>query len=289
VNSPSAASTKYDPGSKLTMPPKEKRVCPLCHKVGHTTNRSRQCDFFDPNKAKTSSTKKNEAISTNKEQSNEGGEAAVAAAPETIGAVTKTPEEAEPKIKWKKSRAKQLLYNAIKEGRVPLEAKDSNNKSTMPLKDIYNLHPTEFSKYHYSKFSSRISSLRKTIKECNGRAVLDQEAFDNFIARHPVSQFSHKGYIQWQGSDAQEKFNELMEKGKLPIGFDKEQVYSTYGVFFTNFTLPVFREKVYQELRTAKYLHTLEIRGKDARKPKKKKGNEQGEDENEANEANTDS
>jgi hypothetical protein len=171
---------------------------------------------------------------------------------------------------------------------VPLEAKDSSNKSTMPLKDIYNLHPTEFSKYHYSKFSSRVSSLRKTIKECNGRALLDQEAFDNFIARHPVSLYSHKGYIQWQGSDAQEKFNKLMEKGKLPIGFDKEKVYSTYGVFFTNFTLPVFREKVYQELGTAKYLHTLEIRGKDARKPKKNKGDEQGEDEDEANAANTD-
>jgi hypothetical protein len=181
-----------------------------------------------------------------------------------------------------------LLYNAIKEGIVPLEAKDSSNKSTMPLKDIYNLHPTEFSKYHYSKFSSRLSSLRKTIKECNGRAVLDQEAFDDFIARHPVSLYSHKGYIQWQGSDAQEKFNKLMEEGKLPIGFDKEKVYSTYGVFFTNFTLPVFREKVYQELGTAKYLHTLEIRGKDARKPKKKKGDEQGEDEDEANEANID-
>jgi hypothetical protein len=123
------------------MPPKEKPVCPLCHKVGHTTNRSRHCDFYEPNKAKKSSTKKNEAISTDNEESNEIGEAA--AAPETTGAVTKTPEQApEPKIKWKKSRAKQLLYNAIKEGRVPLEAKDSNNKSTMPLKDIYNLHPT---------------------------------------------------------------------------------------------------------------------------------------------------
>jgi hypothetical protein len=70
-----------------------------------------------------------------------------------------------------------------------------------------------------------------------------------------------------------------MEKGKLPIGFDKEMVYSTYKVFFTNFTLPVFREKVYQELRTAKY---LEGKTHGARKPKKKKGDEQGrEDEDE--------
>ena len=241
-------------------------MCPLCNKVGHKTAKSRHCDFYDS----TKTTKKN-GTSTNKEPSNENTAGAVAA--ETTANV---PEDAEPKIKWKKSRAKQLLYVAITEGRVPIEAKDGNNKSTMALKDIYSLHP-EFRKYKYSKFSSRVSALRKTIKECNGRAILDQEAFDNFVARHPVSKFSHKGYIQWQGSDAQKKFHELMERGELPVGFDKTEVYSAHGEFYTNFSLSVFRDKVYQEIGTAKYLHTLEIRGKDARKPKKKTSTNQGE------------
>lgn len=153
----------------------------------------------------------------------------------------------------------------------------------MPLKEIYALHPTEFGKYKYSKFSSRLSSLRKTIKERNERATLDQEAFDNYVARHPVSSFSHKGYVQWQGSDAQKKFLELMDAGELPIGFGKAAVYDKHPVFFTNFSLAVFRDKVYQELGTAKYLHTLEIRGKDARKPKKKTKKQRQEEEDEVN------
>jgi hypothetical protein len=52
----------------------------------------------------------------------------------------------EPTIKWKKSRAQALLYQDIKEGWVPLHAKDDNGKSTMKLKDIYDMHP-EYAEY----------------------------------------------------------------------------------------------------------------------------------------------
>jgi hypothetical protein len=66
-----------------------------------------------------------------------------------------------------------------------------------------------------------------------------------------------------------------MEKGELPIGFDKEKVYSTYGVFFTNFTLPCFAKKSIKssELQS---IFTSRHKRKDTRKPKKKKGDEQG-------------
>jgi hypothetical protein len=38
---------------------------------------------------------------------------------------------------------------------------------------------------------------------------MDQEAFNNFKqAAHPPSLFSHKGYIQWQGSQAQKSLLE---------------------------------------------------------------------------------
>ena len=88
-----------------------------------------------------------------------------------------------------------MLYTDIMNGKVPLEALDGDKKSSMKLIDIYNSRP-EFKECHYDKFSSRLSSLRnKTIKQRNARAVLDKEAFDNFVANHPVSCFSHKGYI----------------------------------------------------------------------------------------------
>ena len=82
-------------------------MCPLCKQVGHKTNKSKSCKFYEPTTNKKSNTKKQEEKSKTDEQVN----------------ATKTPrEDPESKIKWKKSRAKQLLYDAIKDGRVLIEA-----------------------------------------------------------------------------------------------------------------------------------------------------------------------
>jgi hypothetical protein len=86
------------------------------------------------------------------------------------------------------------MYNDIREGRVPLEAKDANGKSTMALKDIYALHE-ELSLYLYSKFSSRLSSLRGTVQDRDSRAALDEEALLSVSRNHQPTMFSHKGYI----------------------------------------------------------------------------------------------
>ena len=113
-------------------------------------------------------------------------------------------EQPEPKPKWVKSRARKLLCADILEGRVPRKAKHSNGKFTKPkLKEICHSRP-ELQKCHCSKFSSGLGSLRATIDDKMKRKDLDQAAFDSCIGSHPVSLFSHKGHIQWQGSDAQE-------------------------------------------------------------------------------------
>ena len=170
----------------------------------------------------------------------------------------------EPKTKWKKSKAKQLLYTDLKEGLVPLEAKDENGKSTMKLSDIYGMHP-EYADYHYDKFSSRLSSLRKTVKDRIERQRLDQEAFENHRANHKeVSHCSHHGCIQWQGSTAQELCLIDIEDGLHLKG--KMDMWALRPECYENFPLAVFRDKLNQELRTAKYLYTLEERGKDPRK-----------------------
>ena len=54
----------------------------------------------------------------------------------------KNTNEGEPEIRWEDSKAKELLREDLKEGRVPRVAKDpETKKSTMKLKDIYNLRP----------------------------------------------------------------------------------------------------------------------------------------------------
>jgi hypothetical protein len=49
----------------------------------------------------------------------------------------------EPEVKWKKSKARRLLYKDIVEGEVPLDATDADGHSTMQLSEIYLMH-TEY-------------------------------------------------------------------------------------------------------------------------------------------------
>lgn len=165
----------------------------------------------------------------------------------------------EPKTKWKKSQAKSLLYNLIMEGVVPDTATDENGKSTMPLQDIYLLDP-EFAKYDYTKFSSRLGAIRKKIKELNDRSIDDLAAFELYKQHHKPSLFSHKGYIQWQGSTAQEFLWEDMEKG-LHKTMKPQELWNTRDEYKDEFPLHAFRSKLEQEIRTAKYLYTLKERG----------------------------
>jgi hypothetical protein len=100
----------------------------------------------------------------------------------------------EPKIKWNKSKAKLVLYEAIMKGKVPLDPRAADEYGEeMALKDIFVLIP-ELAEYDYMKLSSRLSSLHVMIKEHNYRANIDQKAFDNFMENHPPSLYSRKGY-----------------------------------------------------------------------------------------------
>jgi len=182
--------------------------------------------------------------------------------------VVEEDEIEEPKIGWAKSRARKLLYKDVKEGNVALEAYGEDGKKTTDNKEVYMLHP-EYTEWKYKKFSSRLGGIRKIIKAKNGRAEDDQKAFDKFVENNEVSTVSHKGYIQWQGSDAQRLLKKDIKDGIL-AKYTKEnypknhkmEFWLTRPEYYNEFPLPVFRDKMRQEIRSAKYIHTLKVRGK---------------------------
>jgi hypothetical protein len=61
----------------------------------------------------------------------------------------------------------------------------------------------EYKLYDPKKFSLRLSSLRTQYHECMMRDAMDIGAFDNYRRNHQPSLFSHHGYPEWQGSEAQ--------------------------------------------------------------------------------------
>ena len=153
-----------------------------------------------------------------------------------------------------------MFYDDILADRVPSDATDENGTSTMQLKDIYLMH-TEDTDYHYSKFSGRVASIRTTINDRNIRKEEDEQLFAECLSNHPGSVFSHKGFIQWQGSEAQELAKEdIAENLHLTMG--KKALHGFRPEHYENFPLKDFRDKIRQEVRTAKWRHTLKVKGK---------------------------
>lgn len=165
----------------------------------------------------------------------------------------------EPKTTWQNSKARALLYHDIKNGEVPLDARDENNQIIMKWQDIYMMRP-EYSDYNPASFNRRLRDLRKIVRNCMNRAEDDQAAFDLFKANHPVSLHSKYGYIQWQGSDAQRLLKIDMGAGRHNE-MKKSDLWLSRTEYHNEFPLKVFRDKIYQEIRTAKYLHTIKVKG----------------------------
>jgi len=168
----------------------------------------------------------------------------------------------EPK-KWGKSHARKLLYNDIKEGIVQIDGKVDNKLCTK----VYAMH-SEYAEWNFDKFPSRIRGIQKIIKKNLERADDDQASFNKFCENNPVSQSSHYGYIQWQGSDAQKLVKRDLKNGviasytKEKYKYPKMAYWLTKEEFYDKFPLQVFRDKIRQVILTSKYEHTLKVRGK---------------------------
>jgi hypothetical protein len=160
----------------------------------------------------------------------------------------------EPKTKWKKSKAKQVLYDLLMEGTVPLDLEDTS----MSLEEIYGIND-ELMKYSFEKFAGRLQSLRESIIDSNNRADEDFEAFATYVRNHEVSKQSYKGYLQWQGSTAQELlWDDLpayMKDDRKPM-----DLWKSRPEYQNKWHHNVFRSKLEQEIRTYKYLRTMRER-----------------------------
>ncbi|KAG7344864.1 hypothetical protein IV203_032395 [Nitzschia inconspicua] len=167
----------------------------------------------------------------------------------------------EPKMKWRKSKAKRILYNARLEGIIPV---DDKNFQQMSLEDVYSIDP-ELALYDYSKLKNRLNRLRNKILELDRRADDDLIAFNNYKKNHKPSLFSHKGFIQWQGSSAQEHLWDDLEDYVKDPSMKPMELWKSRPEYMNEFPLDAFRDKIKQEIRTAKYLHTLKERGKQHR------------------------
>lgn len=163
------------------------------------------------------------------------------------------------KVKWKDSEARRLLYKDVVDGVIPLEAKFGDGTTSMALQDIYTSR-VEFASYDYDKFSGRLATIRAIVKLLTQRTEEDEEAFDTYVANHPASLYDRKGFIQWQGSKSQELAKLDIEAGLLAQGY--RSLYTSRQEYFMEYDFREFSDKIRQEIKTKKYLHTLKVKGK---------------------------
>jgi len=79
------------------------------------------------------------------------------------------------------------------------------------------------------------------------------------MKNHKISEFTWKGLIQWQGSEAQEYVLQDIEEGiHLKVGY--RAMYDKRKEYFAYFDYPTFKDNVRQEVKTKKALHTKEVR-----------------------------
>ena len=80
---------------------------------------------------------------------------------------------------------------------------------------------------------------------------------------------SAHGYIEWEGSKAQWKLKKDSDNDKH-LQMSKLDLWSSRDCYHMELPLKVFRDHVYQEIRTRKYMYTLELKEKNKLEKKEK-------------------
>jgi hypothetical protein len=220
-----------------------------------------------------------------------------------------------PTIPWEQSADRTQMIIALRDGRIPLTTKDSENRRTTDLDLVWRtwcpnysrkklsrrltalrkvvvgeLQPNgfreprkwensaaykllehdirygivmrpEYALFDHQKFGKRLDALRQSAGRSATRASEDEKRFQAFASRHTVSPYSHKGYEQWQGSDAQKLLRVDMNQ-KKNCTMRMRDLYGSRPEYYNHFPLKPFRDFVHQEVRTGKWRHTLAVKGK---------------------------
>ena len=111
---------------------------------------------------------------------------------------------------WKTSIAKQMLRQAILEGKVP---------ATMKPHQVYTLPELKnwLSPYPYNNFVGNLRRLRQRILEDQNRATADYNAMLHDLELHPRELNNARGYPRWDGSEAQDRVKRDVAEGKHNI------------------------------------------------------------------------
>lgn len=164
-----------------------------------------------------------------------------------------------PHLVWNNSHpGRKLLLDEPSCGAIPLEAADMD---AAEVHNIYSEYPEFLLKgmEYGPTFQRRLRDLRKLVARDRTRAAEDMAALKSALSAHPVFPLNHRGQPHWNGSVAQ-----ALLQCDMALGRHKEKDPSLLRMDRVEYQVATdkkqFRDKVQQEERNKKYLHTLKYR-----------------------------
>ena len=152
---------------------------------------------------------------------------------------------------WRTSAARDVLYDMVLAGKIPLEMKPKQVYLT------YLQHLPEFAPYQdYTKlkFSTKMGSACKRAGKKRDRAKEDEEFLKHDRLIFPAPTHDTRNQPIWKGSQAQE----LLQKALADIASGKKIykeprfLYAEEEAWHEHYSLEFFRKKIYQEIKFCK-------------------------------------
>jgi len=170
------------------------------------------------------------------------------------------------KVPWLYHPLRAFLVEKIIAGQIPI------NYKLMRPRDVWETFCDNdvFEGFEYdAAFTRRLLSLRKLVDEGKKRADKDLEAFNIARQNHPAPEQNHCGEPQWNGSEAQRLLKKDIDNN-LHQTYWPGHLHASKPAY-QEFSLDTFRDHIYQEVQTRKYLYTLKFRAKEKEKERKEK------------------
>ena len=156
-------------------------------------------------------------------------------------------------LQWERSVGKQLIWNAVLDGRIPPKT-DNSDPTSKPSYifdhfvadniDAFRVPGLDF--LDYKKFVPRLYSIRKQVQERKDKSKKDESILKSTRKIYPAPKKDHRGRPIWKGSEAEKLFLEAYDRG----AFNKStplSIFMTQAVWYKNWDIDFFRKKIHQE------------------------------------------
>lgn len=183
--------------------------------------------------------------------------------------------KANKKFDWRNSAAKKYLKKCFKDGVIPLTyPTDDGGVGPQAVWDEHcKDHPSFKGMVYDTTFANRLRAVKSDSASKIQRATTDKENLQAFRAKFPKQATNSLGEPRWEGSEAQCLLKTDLEvilklpQEEIDKQLEPKVLYSkneTYRVF----SLPKFRDHIYQEIRRRRFMKYSET---EKNKPSKHK------------------